>query len=131
MSSSTWFARHMMLCVDYETTMAKTHVIVILHISSRSNLFLLLLFLLQVETIGDAYMVVGGLPTFTPNHADRIVSMAFGMIKISQRVLSPVDQKPIEVSTRMLFRQCCEPGESFIRGTQTVREAFQLSNFMD
>jgi len=55
----------------------------------------------QVETIGDAYMVVGGLPTFTPSHADHIVSMAFGMIQVCQRVLSPVDQKPLEVSLRM------------------------------
>ena len=75
-------------------------------------------------------MVVGGLPTFTPNHADRIVSMAFGMIKVSQRVLSPVDQKPIEVSSRMLFRHCYEPGCVFFRGTQTIRDAFQLSGML-
>ena len=53
---------------------------------------------LQVETIGDAYMVVGGMPTFTRNHADRALSMAFGMIEVSERVLSPVDQQPIQVS---------------------------------
>ena len=52
---------------------------------------------LQVETIGDAYMVVGGLPDFTETHADRVAAMAFGMMDVSRSVLSPVDQNPIMV----------------------------------
>jgi guanylate cyclase soluble subunit beta len=51
----------------------------------------------QVETIGDAYMVVGGLPTPTDKHADNVVSMAFGMILVSKTVLSPVDGNSIQV----------------------------------
>ena len=54
--------------------------------------------LLKVETIGDAYMVVGGLPKPTDTHADRVVSMAFGMIEVSKTVLSPVDGHSIQVT---------------------------------
>jgi class 3 adenylate cyclase len=33
----------------------------------------------KIKTIGDAYMVVGGLPDPTPNHATRVVSLAVAM----------------------------------------------------
>ena len=32
--------------------------------------------LYKVETIGDAYMVVGGLPTSDPNHAQQVANFA-------------------------------------------------------
>jgi class 3 adenylate cyclase len=50
-----------------------------------------------METIGDAYMVVGGLPEYIETHADRVVSMAVGMIEVSRNVMMPADQKPIQV----------------------------------
>ncbi len=56
-----------------------------------------LLFCLQVETIGDAYMVVGGLPEFTETHADLVTSMAFGMIDVARTVMSACDKEPIQV----------------------------------
>jgi len=52
-----------------------------------------------VETIGDAYVVVGGLPVSTERHADDVVSMAFGMVEVTEMVTSPADMKPIKVST--------------------------------
>jgi class 3 adenylate cyclase len=33
----------------------------------------------KIKTIGDAYMVVGGLPTVRPNHAEAIAEMALDM----------------------------------------------------
>lgn len=39
----------------------------------------------KIKTIGDAYMVVGGLPTPRPDHAEAIAEMAFDMLdKIAQ-----------------------------------------------
>ncbi|KAK2169732.1 hypothetical protein LSH36_7g05008 [Paralvinella palmiformis] len=49
-----------------------------------------------VETIGDAYVVVGGLPVSTERHADDVVSMAFGMVEVTEMVTSPADMKPIK-----------------------------------
>jgi class 3 adenylate cyclase len=33
----------------------------------------------KIKTIGDAYMVVGGLPETSPDHAEAVVAMALGM----------------------------------------------------
>ena len=57
------------------------------------------MFLLQVETIGDAYMVVGGLPTPCDNHAEKVAHMGCSMMEAGQKVLSPVDGLPIKVCT--------------------------------
>ena len=51
----------------------------------------------KVETIGDAYIVIGGLPEQVVDHADRVVKMGLAMIKVTFSVMSPVDGKPIQV----------------------------------
>lgn len=52
----------------------------------------------KVETIGDAYVVVGGLPEPLHDHADRCVKMGLDMVKVIATVRSPADQQPIQVS---------------------------------
>jgi class 3 adenylate cyclase len=39
----------------------------------------------KIKTIGDAYMVVGGLPTPRADHAEAVVEMARDMLKVLQR----------------------------------------------
>ncbi len=57
----------------------------------------------QVETIGDAYMVVGGLPNSCDDHAERVAKMACGMLDVVTNVYSPVDCQPIKVGLHCLF----------------------------
>ncbi|XP_071799009.1 guanylate cyclase soluble subunit beta-2-like [Asterias amurensis] len=51
----------------------------------------------KVETIGDAYMVVGGLPIPIKSHADRVANMALGMMVASSEVISPVSREPLGI----------------------------------
>lgn len=50
-----------------------------------------------METIGDAYMVVGGLPHPCENHAQKVVNMGCSMMEATNAVHSPVDKNPITV----------------------------------
>ncbi len=43
----------------------------------------------KVKTIGDGYMVVGGVPIATPHHATAIADMALDMLQAIQRYTSP------------------------------------------
>lgn len=52
----------------------------------------------KVETIGDAYVIVGGLPEPVEDHADRCVRMGLDMVKVIATVRSPADGQPIQVS---------------------------------
>lgn len=52
---------------------------------------------LKVETIGDAYMVVGGVPVPTESHAVRVANFALGMKIAAREVINPVTGKPIQV----------------------------------
>lgn len=53
----------------------------------RRNLTLpYLMLILQVETVGDKYMAVSGLPTRCTNHTANIANLALDMIDIVQEV---------------------------------------------
>ncbi|KAJ6659203.1 hypothetical protein lerEdw1_019248, partial [Lerista edwardsae] len=51
----------------------------------------------KVETIGDAYMVVGGVPVPVTSHAERVANFALGMRIASREVMSPITNKPIQI----------------------------------
>ncbi len=52
---------------------------------------------MQVETIGDAYMIVGGVPEPSKTHAQSVVDMALDMVKKAAIVPSPATGKPLQV----------------------------------
>ncbi|XP_062236875.1 guanylate cyclase soluble subunit beta-2 [Platichthys flesus] len=51
----------------------------------------------KVETIGDAYMVVGGVPVPTDTHACRVANFALGMRIAAREVTNPVTGKHIQI----------------------------------
>ncbi|PAV58054.1 hypothetical protein WR25_18817 [Diploscapter pachys] len=51
----------------------------------------------KVETIGDAYMIVGGLPELCDNHAERVLDVSIGMLMESKLVQSPITHRPIKI----------------------------------
>ncbi|XP_074521097.1 guanylate cyclase soluble subunit beta-2 [Halichoeres trimaculatus] len=51
----------------------------------------------KVETIGDAYMVVGGVPVPTQTHAHRVANFALGMRIAAREVTNPVTGQPIQI----------------------------------
>lgn len=51
----------------------------------------------KVETIGDAYMVVSGLPERTNNHAHNIVDMAFDMLNAIATLPNPATGEPMKI----------------------------------
>uniref|UniRef100_A0A671UFR5 guanylate cyclase n=1 Tax=Sparus aurata TaxID=8175 RepID=A0A671UFR5_SPAAU len=51
----------------------------------------------KVETIGDAYMVVGGVPVPTDTHAVRVANFALGMRVAAREVTNPITGKPIQI----------------------------------
>lgn len=50
-----------------------------------------------METIGDAYMVVAGVPDITDQHAALVAEQAMDMVAAAQEVVSPVTGKPLQV----------------------------------
>ena len=51
-----------------------------------------------METIGDAYMVVGGLPERNTVHAECVANQALDMMYYCKQVLRPDKNEPIVVS---------------------------------
>ena len=56
------------------------------------------IYFLQVETIGDAYMVVSGVPELNKQHGVSMAAFALDMLQAAAQVPSPKDAKPIMVS---------------------------------
>ncbi|CAC5402537.1 GUCY1B [Mytilus coruscus] len=51
----------------------------------------------KVETIGDAYMVVSGVPTKTDKHAQPVADFAMEIVEEASKVRSPITGKPIQI----------------------------------
>ncbi|XP_026524190.1 guanylate cyclase soluble subunit beta-2-like, partial [Notechis scutatus] len=51
----------------------------------------------KVETIGDAYMVVGGVPVPVANHGERVANFALGMRIAAREVMNPITTRPIQI----------------------------------
>uniref|UniRef100_A0A915EG51 guanylate cyclase n=1 Tax=Ditylenchus dipsaci TaxID=166011 RepID=A0A915EG51_9BILA len=51
----------------------------------------------KVETVGDSYMTVGGVPDSTDNHCEKICHLALGMLWKARSVLDPVNNQPLLV----------------------------------
>ena len=47
------------------------------------------LFFYQVEIIGDAYMVVAGVPDPITSHAERVANTGLAMLEVAEEVLCP------------------------------------------
>jgi class 3 adenylate cyclase len=50
----------------------------------------------KIKTIGDAYMVVGGMPTLRPDHADAVLEMAIKMLEVTRQFSQP-NGKPYQL----------------------------------
>ena len=50
-----------------------------------------------METIGDAYMVVGGVPEASAFHAQKVANFALDMVEKSHEVRWPATGQPIQV----------------------------------
>lgn len=50
-----------------------------------------------METIGDAYMVVCGVPEPREDHARRVADFALGAVMAAQQVKAPATGKPLQV----------------------------------
>lgn len=46
-----------------------------------------------METIGDAYMIVGGVPEKSDNHALEVAEMAFDMLRCMKGLRNPADKQ--------------------------------------
>lgn len=70
--------------------------------SSYFLLYYKINFHVQVETIGDAYCVAGGLHKESDTHAVQIALMALKMMELSDEVMSPHGE-PIKVRRITVF----------------------------
>ncbi|XP_068122018.1 guanylate cyclase soluble subunit beta-2-like [Hyperolius riggenbachi] len=51
----------------------------------------------KVETIGDAYMVVGGVPVPVETHVERVANFALGIRIAAREVINPVNGDPMQI----------------------------------
>ncbi len=57
-------------------------------------------FYMQVETIGDAYMIASGLPVVCDDHAMKMAETALAMCYSASLCRSPVDGKPVQACSQ-------------------------------
>ncbi|CAJ0589809.1 unnamed protein product [Cylicocyclus nassatus] len=51
----------------------------------------------KVETVGDSYMSVGGIPDLVDDHCEIICHLALGMLMEAQNVTDPISGKPLHI----------------------------------
>jgi guanylate cyclase, other len=51
----------------------------------------------KVETIGDSYMIVSGVPDSNDNHAVEIIEMGFEMLNLIASMKNPLDKSPLMI----------------------------------
>ncbi|KAI4581364.1 hypothetical protein MJG53_009807 [Ovis ammon polii x Ovis aries] len=71
----------------------------------------------KVETIGDAYMVVGGVPGPVGSHAQRVVNFALGMMISAKEVMNPLPENP---SREVVYPTCRLTGSELRLRCETV-----------
>lgn len=74
-------------------------------------LCLIVSFVLQVETIGDAYMVVGGVPERSADHAQRVARFAMDIVGQAALVPSPSTGMPLQVGQLLVCLDDLEGNE--------------------
>ena len=57
----------------------------------------------QVETIGDAYMVICGAPELTPNHAEYVTDFAFSIIEATSKINDPSTKESLKIRVGECF----------------------------
>ncbi|KAG7315327.1 hypothetical protein KOW79_021415 [Hemibagrus wyckioides] len=78
----------------------------------------------KVETIGDAYMVVGGVPIPKDTHAERVANFALGMRIAAREVKNPITGQPIQDK----HFEIRERGEIQVKGKGLMTTYFLLQN---
>ncbi|XP_052256190.1 speract receptor-like isoform X4 [Dreissena polymorpha] len=62
----------------------------------------------KVETIGDAYMVVSGIPVETPVHAQQVANMAIDIVDACTRFVIPhMPEQPLKIRVGLHSGQAC------------------------
>ena len=56
-----------------------------------------------METIGDAYMVVGGAPDANPNHAVCVADLALAMLNCVTELLDPFSMQHLRIRIGQSF----------------------------
>lgn len=69
---------------------------------ARLEIILMIAQCIQVETIGDAYCVAGGLHKESEMHAVQIALMALKMMELSDDVMTPTGE-PIQVRVKYCY----------------------------
>ncbi len=52
---------------------------------------------MQVEMIGDGYMVICGAPEAQPRHAQHITDFAYSIIKATSKINDPSTNQPLKI----------------------------------